>query len=67
MDLKWLNPLYRGKSSEKISIDLYDFYNSKLNLKSNEKIYPEHNKTYLRKCLKNLYNKNINLYPDFQD
>ncbi len=50
----WINPLYRGKSClAYISLD---------KIKKNTPIYPEHNKSYLYECIKNLKLKGIFLY-----
>ncbi len=53
-DELWKNQLYRGKSCEA-------YKNIINNHEINHPIYPEHNDTYLKECLRNLYDKGIEI------
>ena len=61
VDVKWLNPDYRGKE-----LGFKQCNSIKLQVRSRnrgpyESIYPEHNAKYLQECLENLKSKSINI------
>lgn len=53
VDKLWYNPLYRGKICEPYNIEEVNYE------KHGNVIYKEHNNSYLKECLDNLYGKGI--------